>query len=156
MIKGYLKIGKHLKGNGGRRAISVRPDPRYRMPARAGFTLLEVLVALAILGIAITVILQLFSANLQALSASEDYVQASLRASAKMRELLDDRELEEKAWGEISPEGYRLSMAVKEALTERTELLPVRLLEIDLTVRWNRGTRERSLTFQALKLREKE
>jgi len=35
-------------------------------------------------------------------------------------------------------------------------LLPVRLLEVDLTVRWNRGNRERSFNFQALKLMEKE
>jgi prepilin-type N-terminal cleavage/methylation domain-containing protein len=123
---------------------------------RRGFTLLEVLVALAVLGIAVTVIFQLFSANLQALSASENYVEVSLRAAARMRELLDDRELTERVWSEVSPEGYRLEFAVKEALAERTELLPVRLLEVALTIRWNRGNRERSLTFQTLKLQPKE
>ena len=130
---------------------------RYKSLAhRRGFTLLEVLVALAVLGIAVTVVFQLFSANLQALSASENYVEVSLRAAARMRELLDDRELSERAWSEVSPEGYRLEIAVKEALADRTDLLPVRLLEVDLTVRWNRGNRERSFNFQALKLMEKE
>jgi prepilin-type N-terminal cleavage/methylation domain-containing protein len=123
---------------------------------RGGFTLLEVLVALAVLGIAVTVVFQLFSANLQALSASENHVEVSLRAAARLRELLDDRELSERAWSEISPEGYRLEIAVREALADRTDLLPVRLLEVDLTVRWNRGNRERSLNFQTLKLMEKE
>jgi general secretion pathway protein I len=123
---------------------------------RRGFTLLEVLVALAVLGIAVTVVFQLFSANLQALSASENYVEVSLRAAARMRELLDDRELTERSWSEISPEGYRLEIAVKEGLAERTELLPIRLLEGGLTIRWNRGNRERSLNFQALKLVERE
>ena len=112
--------------------------------------------ALAVLGIAVTVVFQLFSANLQALAASENYVEVSLRAATRMRELLDDRELTEKAWSEISPEGYRLEIEVKEVLADRTDLLPVRLLEVALTVRWNRGNRERSLNFQALKLMEKE
>jgi general secretion pathway protein I len=123
---------------------------------QVGFTLLEVLVALALLGIAITVILQLFSANLRALAASEDYVEAALRGSARMRELLDEADLDERTWSEVSPEGYRMSINVKEALTERTELLPVRLLEIDLSVHWTRGNRERSVSFQSLRLTERE
>jgi prepilin-type N-terminal cleavage/methylation domain-containing protein len=121
-----------------------------------GFTLLEVLVALAILGIAVTVIIQLFSANLRALSASEDYVSGSLQGAARMRTLLDDKDLDEKAWTEISPEGYRLDIAVKESLTDRTEILPVKLLDIALTIQWTRGNRTRSMTFQTLKLVKKE
>ena len=121
-----------------------------------GFTLLEVLVALAILGIAVTVIIQLFSANLRTLSASEDYVSASLQGAAKMRALLDDKDLDEKAWTEISPEGYRLDIAVKEGLTDRTEILPVKLLDIALTIQWTKGNRVRSMTFQTLKLVKKE
>ena len=121
-----------------------------------GFTLLEVLVALAILGIAVTVIIQLFSANLRALSASEDYVSASLLGAAKMRALVDDEALAEKAWTEVSPEGYRLDIAVKESLTDRTEILPVKLLDIALTIQWTRGNRTRSMTFQTLKLVKKE
>lgn len=126
-------------------------------PGRAdtGFTLLEVLVALAVLGIAVTVIIQLFSANLRALSASEDYVSASLRGAEKMRTLVDDEGLDEKAWTEISPEGYRLDIAVKENLAERTEILPVKLLEIAVTIQWTKGNRARSMTFQTLKLVKK-
>jgi Tfp pilus assembly protein PilV len=117
---------------------------------------LEVLVALAILGIAVTVIIQLFSANLRALSASEDYVAASLQGAARMRALLDDKDLEEKAWTEISPEGYRLNIAVKESLADRTDLLPVKLLDLVLTIQWTKGDRARSVTFQTLKLVRKE
>jgi general secretion pathway protein I len=122
----------------------------------SGFTLLEVLVALAILGIAVTVIIQLFSANLRTLSASEDYVSASLQGAARMRALLDEKDLDEKAWTEISPEGYRLDIVVKESLTDRTELLPIRLLDIMLTLQWTKGNRARSVTFQTLKLVKKE
>jgi general secretion pathway protein I len=128
------------------------PAPGASGRADTGFTLLEVLVALAVLGIAITVIIQLFSANLRALSVSEDYVSASLRGAEKMRALVDDEELDEKSWTEVSPEGYRLDIAVKENLADRTEILPVKLLEIALTIQWTRGSRARSLTFQTLKL----
>ncbi len=112
--------------------------------------------ALAVLGIAITVIIQLFSVNLRALSASEDYVSASLQGAARMRTLLDDGDLDEKAWTEISPEGYRLDIAVKENLKDRTEILSVKLLDIALTIQWTKGNRARSLTFQTLKLVKKE
>ena len=132
------------------------PSRETLLNGEKGFTLLEVLVALAILGIAVTVIIQLFSANLRTLSASEDYVSASLQGAAKMRALLDDIDLDEKAWTEISPEGYRLDIAVKEGLTDRTEILPVRLLDIALTIQWTKGNRVRSMTFQTLKLVKKE
>jgi general secretion pathway protein I len=131
-----------------------RPDHGGRRDR--GFTLLEVLVALAILGIAVTVIIQLFSANLRALSASEDFTAASLQGAARMRALLDDEALDEKSWTEISPEGYRLDIAVKESLTDRTEILPVKLLDIALTIQWTKGNRARSMTFQTLKLIKKE
>ena len=132
------------------------PSRETLLNGEKGFTLLEVLVALAILGIAVTVIIQLFSANLRTLSASEDYVSASLQGAAKMRALLDDKDLDEKAWTEISPEGYRLDIAVKEGLTDRTEMLPVKLLDIALTIQWTKGNRVRSMTFQTLKLVKKE
>jgi hypothetical protein len=111
---------------------------------------------MAILGIAVTVIIQLFSANLRALAASEDYVSVSLRGAARMRALLDDPDLDENAWTEISDEGYRLDIAVKESLTDRTELLPVKLLDIVLTLQWTKGNRARSVTFQTLKLVKRE
>jgi general secretion pathway protein I len=117
----------------------------------SGFTLLEVLVAVALLGIAITVVLQLFSANLQVLSASEDYVAAATRANVKLRELLDEETLTERSWSETSDEGYRMDISVTNALQDRTESLQVSLFEIALTVRWSKGTRERSLTMRTLR-----
>lgn len=120
-----------------------------------GFTLLEILVAIAILGIAITVVLQLFSANLRAISASGDYVSATTRAEAKMREILADDELSEKSLSEITDDGYRIDVSVNDALKDRTDNLQVRLLEIALTIHWTKGTKERSLTLKTLKVVEK-
>ena len=123
---------------------------------REGFTLLEVLVAIAILGIAITVVLQLFSANLRAISVSGDYVSAAIKAEAKMREMLSDDKLSEKSSSETTDDGYRIDVSVTDALKERTDNLQVRILEIDLTVHWTRGTKERSLAMKTMKLVNKE
>jgi len=139
MLRTYLKI-----------AIS----GRTRHPR--GFTLLEVLVATAILGIAVAVILQLFSANLRALRLSEDYVSATKRAEAKMREILDDAALTETSFSETTTDGFRTDVSVTDTLQERTENLPVKLLEVSLTVHWTEGIRERSLTVRTLKAVKKE
>ncbi len=125
-------------------------------PRRGGFTLLEVLVAIAILGIAVTVVLQLFSANLRAISVSGDYVSAATKAEAKMREILSDDKLSEKSSSETTDDGYRIDVSITDALKERTDNLQVRLLEIDLTVHWTRGTKERSLSLKTMKVVNKE
>ncbi len=124
--------------------------------SRSGFTLLEVLVSTAILGIAVTVVLQLFSANLRAISASGDYVSAATKAGAKMREILSYDELQEKSFSEVTDDGYRMDVSITDALKERTENLQVRLLEINLTIHWMTGTKERALTLRTMKVVEKE
>ena len=121
-----------------------------------GFTLLEVLVAVAILGIAVTVVIQLFSANLRAIASSKEYIYASAKAEAKMREILDDEEISETSFAEITDDGYRVGVSIAEILNERTENLQVRLLEIDLTVYWTKGAHEKSLTLRTMKVIEKE
>lgn len=119
---------------------------------REGFTLLEILVSLALLGIAITVILQLFSSNLRALSVSQNYVSAAIRAEAKMREILEDTNLQENAWSEVTDEGYRFDASVTETFKERTENLQVRMLEINLTAQWPEGSKMKYLTLKTLKV----
>ena len=121
-----------------------------------GFTLLEVLVAVALLGIAITVVLQLFSAGLRAISTSEDYVSAAAKAGAKMREVLDDDKLSEKSFSETTNDGYRIDVSVTGALKDRTESLQVMLLDISLTIHWTKGTKERSLTLRTMKVVNKQ
>lgn len=116
-----------------------------------GFTLLEVLVSLSILGIALLVIMQIFSAGLRGISASEDYVSATAKAEAKIREALADDKIQEKSWSEITDDGFRLDTSVRETLSERTGNLQVKLLEIDVTVRWGKGMKSRSLTLSTLK-----
>jgi prepilin-type N-terminal cleavage/methylation domain-containing protein len=117
-----------------------------------GFTLLEILVALALLGIALLVIVQLFSADLRGISVSEDYVVAVAKAESRIRELLDDDKLSEKDWSEFADDGYRIDASVKESLKERSENLQVKLLDIAVTVYWTKGMRERSMSLRTMKM----
>jgi general secretion pathway protein I len=138
---------------GTKRGASAQIESHAR---QAGFTLLEVLVATAILGIAIAVVLQLFSANLRAISDSGDYVIAIARAEMKMREIVATDDLAEKAYSELTNDGYRIDISVAETLKDRTENLQGRLLEIDMTIHWTKGTKERAYALRTMKLVKKQ
>jgi hypothetical protein len=114
------------------------------------------LVATAILGIAITVILQLFSANLRAISASDDYVSALTKAGIKMRAILNEDTLFEKEFSEITYDGYRMDVSITEVLRERTEFLPIQLFEITLTIHWQKDWGDKSTTLRTMKAVKKE
>ncbi len=117
-----------------------------------GFTLLEILVALTILGVAITVMIQLFSANLRSISASRSHTLAVAAAEARMRDVLADRDLAEKQWREQTEDGYTISVSVSDILNERTERLPLKLLEIELALQWMNGAKLKTITLKTLKL----
>jgi prepilin-type N-terminal cleavage/methylation domain-containing protein len=121
-----------------------------------GFTLLEVLVALALLSIAGITIFQLFSANLRAINLSGDYVAAEVKALAKLQEVMDRDDIAEGIGSEVTGDGYRMDMTVAEALRERTGGLSVRLLDVALTVHWKKNGREKSLTLRTMKLLDNE
>ena len=135
-----------------RNAKQSRTGNRRRVSAEQGFTLLEVLVGLAIMGIAVVVLFQIFSANLRAIGASEDYVSAAVKAEVRMREILDSDKLAESTWSEVTADGYRLDIVIAETLNQRTVLLPVRLLEVVLTVHWKRGAKDKSMMLRTVKM----
>jgi len=116
-----------------------------------GFTLLEVLVAFVLLVTTVTVILQLFSANIKALSRSEDYASAVVRAESKMREILDSETLSENTWTETSEDGYRFDISVTRAYEERTRDLSLKMVEIVLTTSWSQDGKNKSLTLNTMK-----
>ena len=57
------------------------------LKAKEGFTLIEAIVSLAILGISIVTILQLFSGGFRSIKVSDDYLRAAILAQNKMNEL---------------------------------------------------------------------
>lgn len=134
----------------GRKTNKIR-NPRNPLDSRDGFTLLEILVALAILATAVTIIFQLFSASLRNIAVSEDVVSATIRAEAKMREVLGSEELVENSWTETTTDGYTFVVNIKETLQEKTDSLPVQVLQIDLAITWTKNSKERSLRLKTYK-----
>jgi len=104
-----------------------------------------------LLGIALTVVLQIFSANLRNIASAEDHVYASAKAAARMRELLDSDTLSETTWTETTRDGYSMDVSVSELLKDRTSNLPMKLLQVDLTIHWLKGKRDKSLTLRTIK-----
>lgn len=121
----------------------------------AGFTLLEVLVALSLLGIAVVAVMQLFSVDLRSISISEDYVSGVLAAQSKMQEVLSEEEITEKTWQGVMDKNYRFEVSISKSLPERTEELEVRLYDVIVTVSWAQGAKQRSLTLTTQKLVQK-
>jgi hypothetical protein len=101
-------------------------------------------------------IFQLFSANLQNMSASEEYVTAATKAEARMREILDLEDLAEGVWTEVTEDNRSLEVAVSEVLKERTGNLRVRVLEVGITYWWSKGLKEKALRLKTLKMVRKQ
>lgn len=138
------------------KGLNRMPESLKVFNSKEGFTLLEILVALAILATAVTIVFQLFSAGLRNIAASEDYVVATMRAEAKMREILSQRELTENSWIESTKDGYRYTVKVSKTLQEKTGSLPVDVLEVELSVSWIKGIKERVLQLKTLKIVNKQ
>ena len=119
---------------------------------RKGFTLLEVLVALSIMAVAITLILELFSSNLRALAISGETIVAAAKGDARLREILTEASLTASSRHEAKEVGYPMDVVIAEVLQERTDNLPVKLMEVVLTVHWQGGQKEKKLTLRTMKM----
>jgi len=131
---------------------------------RNGFTLIEVVVAVAILGIALTIIIQLFAGGLRLARASKEYTEAINYANAKMEEINSQQTLEEGITEGEFDETFHWRVT-----TNKVNLLPVdkpwevktpiQLFQVKVDVLWKPGSKERSAsveTYRALKVQDEE
>ncbi len=129
----------------------------YRSNRNKGFTLIEVVVAFAILGVGLTVIIELFSGGLRLARASMEYTKAVNYARIKMEEFTAKPAVEEGTEeGESDDKTFRWQVAVK-----KVDLLsidksvdykpPIELYQVKIDVFWKSGTKERSTTVESLK-----
>ncbi len=112
---------------------------------------LEVLVAIVILGMAIILVIQLLAADLKAVAASERFFNAAVAAESRLKELAADERLAENAWTETDAAGRRIFISVREILQDRTEPLRLKLLEINLSIYWMSGGREKNIALKTVK-----
>jgi general secretion pathway protein I len=131
--------------------------------AQTGFTLLEILLAIAILGVAVTVIMQQFSAGLRIARTSRTYTTATIHAKQILEEYSLAEEMEEGeasgtfddgySWN-VSIEAYEDYMEEESATEEEQDLyehLPLEMFRIESVVSWMEGDRENSVALATLK-----
>jgi general secretion pathway protein I len=122
-----------------------------------GFTLLEVLVAMAILGIGLIVIIELFSGGLRLGRTSEEYTRAVGYARMKLEEISLAKSLEEGIEeGEFDRE-YRWQVEVKKVDLlppgrETSYQPPVALYWVRIEVLWKSGIRERTTALESYRI----
>jgi prepilin-type N-terminal cleavage/methylation domain-containing protein len=125
---------------------------RSRRKQGQGFTLMEILVALTVMGVAVVYLAQLFSSNLRMIGASQDSMAAFPLAETLMREIVESDKIEEKSWIRETDQGWRMEVSVSEVLKERTQDLSVKLLQIEMTLSWEKALRKRPLMLRTLKV----
>ena len=128
-----------------------------RSYATPGFTLIETVIALAILGIALTVIIELFSGGLRLARTSEEYTKAMGFARMKLEEIITQQKIEEGTDEGEFDDTFHWQMNVK-----KMDLLPVEkdsdfkppveLFQVRVDVLWKSGSKERSATIESYKV----
>ncbi len=109
------------------------------------------LIAVSILAIAVTVLMQVFSNNLRSLSYSEDHINALIRAEEAIRDLSISSEIAEGSYLSRTPEGFIIKSDVIAVNSERTKDIPVSMFEVTVTVLWQKDKGERSITLKTYK-----
>lgn len=119
--------------------------------------MIEVVVALAILGVGLTVIIELFSGGLRLGRASMEYTKAVNYARMKMEETMLKPAVEEGTQeGESDDRTFRWQVGVK-----KVDLLsidksidykpPIELFQVKIDVFWKSGAKEKSTSVESLK-----
>ena len=124
------------------------------MRNRRGFTLIEVLVAAAVLGTAATALFGLFSTSLFNLQKIEDLHRYELAAQDVMNRvlLLSTLPARGQAGGAFEKIGARWKLGVKPWAPENLDQKPdAAILKINVAVTWPGRLLERSIELEALK-----
>lgn len=113
---------------------------------QSGFTLLEVMAALAITGLSILLVLQLFSGGLVSAKASKDYTDSAFHVREKISELLSDEDLDEGINSGATEDGFEWTTEVSRYKTKLDEENPdLKILKITVKIRNPEGRKEFSL-----------
>jgi len=128
---------------------------RRRRADAAGFTLVEILVAFAIAGVLMTLLLRVLSGGLDSTGRSRAEVSAVLAAQSALDEL--GRSIPLRDGQELSSDRDRFHIATtvhrySENVTADTSTLYSVPYEVEVTVSWREGRRDRSISLRSLRL----
>ena len=124
---------------------------------QSGFTLLEVVVAMAIVGLGVVTLLEIFSLGLRLVTKSSTRTEAVSYGRQVMDEVLIRREIQEGGEEGSLGEGHRWRLQV-EPRREESEFLPStgwELKEITLQMQYREGEREKEVEMRTLRLVKK-
>jgi len=127
------------------------------MKRQRGYTLLEVIVAFALLALALTLLLGTLSGGVRQVRAADDVTRASLHAQSLLAGLDMDGPLHpQQREGSFEQGRYRWRLEIQPWLDPRPPQAPPlagapRLLQLDLDVRWGEGAAER-IHWRSLRL----
>lgn len=122
----------------------------------SGFTLIEVMVALAILGVGLIIIFELFSGGLRLGRASEEYTKSVNYARMKMEEILIKQVVEEGVEEGEFDDTFRWQIGIKKMDVLPGEKSaefkpPVELYQLKVVILWKSGTKERATRLESYK-----
>ena len=124
-----------------------------RTRCQSGFTLLETLVALAVLAIVLGVIYQIFGTSLRNMQYAKEYSYAQMLAESKLSELSKGVPIRPGSWGGEFDQNYSWRMDVSRlppASEDGGDL--IEKYRVDFLVRWNAGARQQSINLRTYRL----
>jgi general secretion pathway protein I len=128
---------------------------RAQMPdaRECGFTLVEVIVALAMLSIGLSVLLGLISSGLRQTKSAERAAEASSLAQSLLAEVGTDPPVKQGAFEEAMPNGFRRHLTIQPyGAAAEQEGSPVGLYIVSADVEWEDGAERRSFALKTLRL----
>ena len=134
--------------------IPLREKLRLNKPNNDGFSLLEVIVALAIMAMGFVTVLQLFSGSIRSVSLSEQYLKGTTLAHSKLGELeVNNYSVTEYAGIFPDEKNYRWQLQVSpHASPLNSKEKNIQLSEVTLNVLWEDAGKTRDVEISTLKV----
>lgn len=120
-----------------------------------GFTLVEILVALVVLGIVGGALLELFHGSLRNVALSADYTRAALLARSKLAELEAREQFGTTGEAGVFDERFRWHLRAADYVAPDGSTPPsasVRPVQVALSIVWDDGVQERRYSVETLLL----
>ena len=134
--------------------IPSREKLRLNKPSNGGFSLLEVIVALAIMAMGFFTVLQLFSGSIRSVSLSEQYLKGTTLAHSKLGELEVNNYSVTEFEGTFPDEkNYRWQLQVSPHSSPlNSKENNIQLSEVTLNVLWEEAGKTRDIEIRTLKV----